>query len=385
MRLKTLVGGILLVLVTMAMRPTVQQITVMTIATDLRNPRGVAVFPDGRLLVAEAGDGAGERETGGHIRVFSDDNGDGDYDDLGERTMVMCCIRGYNSLTRFGTEQDEVGGLGDVVLLEDGRVFFTQDDPLSGYVPDGHSHGIAIMGLTPAPEWRRYEVVVRNATMNALVYDPDAGGLYIAESGLNRVSAVTLDGDVTPIVEFPELAHGQQSVPAGLARDLRTGELLVALFSGQIRNYFGTVIAYMPEDARIVRLDPETGEWHDEIVGLTTAVDVTIDEVGNIYVVELATGWPAAVMPRDFPLLDPDAPPDAGGYPRFSGRVTLYPADGGSPVRLAEGLDAPTNITYDDGALYVSVGQGTPGRPIIGPEGRTRITGELYRITGFRP
>ncbi len=139
----------------------------------------------------------------------------------------------------------------------------------------------------------------------------------------------------------------------------------------------------MPEDARIVRVNPQTGEWRDEITGLTTAVDVTVDEMGNIYVVELATGWPAAVMPRDFPLYDPDAPPDSGGYPRFTGRVTMYPADGSHPIRLAEELDTPTNITYAEGALYVSAGQGTPRRPIMGPEGLTQITGELYRITGF--
>ncbi len=362
-----------------------QQITVTTVATDLRNPRGVAVFPDGRLLVAEAGDGAGDQDTGGHIRIFSDVNNDGDFDDADERTMVMCCVGGYNTLTHYGTGQDEVGGLGDVSLLADGRVFYTQDDPLGGYVPDGSSRGIAILGLTPAPEWRRYEIAVRSVTNNALVYDPDADVLYIAESGWNRISAVTLDGVVTPMIEFPSLAHGQQAVPSGLARDPRTGELLVALFSGQIRDYFGTVIAYMPEDARIVRLNPQTGEWHDEIVGLTTAVDVAIDDAGNIYVVELATGWAAAVMPRAFPLFDRDAPPDAGGYPRFSGRVTMYPVDGSSPRLLAQGLDAPTNITYRDGALYVSAGQGTPGRPIMGPTGRTRITGTLYRITGFRP
>ena len=177
----------------------------------------------------------------------------------------------------------------------------------------------------------------------------------------------------------------QQPVPAGLALDPRTGDLLVALFSGQIRDYYGTVIAYMPEHARIVRLNPATGDLRDEITGLTTAVDVAIDEAGNLYVAELATGWPAAVMPREFPLFDPAAPPDSGGYPRFSGRVTMYPADGGAPLRLAEGLDAPTNLTYHDGALYVSVGQGTPGRPIMGPDGLTRITGSLLRITGFLP
>jgi hypothetical protein len=384
---KIMVVGLLLLIpfLTLAWLPqnaAAQGITVVTIANELLNPRGVGVYPDGRLLVAEAGAGMGNPETAGRISLFSDANGDGDFDDMDERETVMCCVRGYNTLTHFGTGQDEVGGMGDLILLEDGRIFFTQDDPLSGYVPDGHMHGIAVMGLTQ--EWQRYEIAVRSATTNALVYDPDADLLYAAESGYNRISAITLDGEDTTIVDFTELEHGQQPVPAGLALDPRTGELLVALFSGQIRDYYGTVIAYMPEAARIVRLNPDTGEWHDEITGLTTAVDVAIDDAVNIYVVELATGWPAAVMPRDFPLDNPDAPPDAGGYPRFSGRVTMYPADGSAPLRLAEGLDAPTNITYYDGALYVSVGQGTPGRPIIGPEGSTRLTGSLIRITGFR-
>jgi hypothetical protein len=65
--------------------------------------------------------------------------------------------------------------------------------------------------------------------------------------------------------------------------------------------------------------------------------------------------------------------------------VTLYPSDGGDPVVLVSGLDSPTNITYHDGALYVSVGQGTPGRPIDGPAGLTRIVGEIYRITNVLP
>ncbi len=357
--------------------------TVEVIATGLRNPRGIAVLPDGRLIVAEAGngDGAGNPQRGGYIRIMADSDNDGLYD---ERTTIFCCVGSYNGLTQFGTGQDEVGGLGDLILLEDGRIFFTQDDPAEGYIADGRPRGIAIFGLTPAPEYRRYEVVVRNATMNAIVYDANTELLYVAESGLNTISAVTLSGEVTRVAVFPVLASGQQSVPAGLAHDPITGDLLVALFSGQIRDYYDTVIAYMPQEALIARLNPATGEWTEEITGLTAAVDVAIDEAGNIYVVELATGWPAAVMPRDFPLLDPDAPPDAGGYPRYSGRVTMYPVEG-APRRLASGLDAPTNITYHQGALYVSVGQGTPGRPIIGPQGRTRITGEIVRITGFLP
>jgi hypothetical protein len=359
-------------------------VTVEVIATGLRNPRGIAILPDGRLMVAEAGNGNGRgtAERGGYIRIFADTNGDGLLDDP---TPIYCCVGSYNGLTQYGTGQDEVGGLGDIVLLDDGRIFFTQDDPAEGYVADGRPRGIAVFGLTPAPEYRRYELVVRNATVNSIVYDADANLLYVAESGLNSVSAITLDGDLTRVAAFLPLASGQQSVPAGLALDPITGDILVALFSGQNRDYYGTVIAYMPEEALIARLNPRTGEWTEEITGLTTAVDVAVDEFGNIYVVEMATGWPTAVMPRDFPLLEPDAPPDAGGYPRYSGRVTQFPVDGSAPRLLADGLDTPTNVTYHNGALYVSVGQGTPGRPIMGPEGRTRITGQILRITGFLP
>src|SRR5262245_32503636 len=89
-------------------------LTVTTIASGLRNPRGVAFFPDGRMLVAEAGDASNVRENQGRLSVFDDANGDGDYDDEGERTAVMCCVRGYNALTNYGTGLDEVGGLGDV-------------------------------------------------------------------------------------------------------------------------------------------------------------------------------------------------------------------------------------------------------------------------------
>jgi hypothetical protein len=80
-------------------------------------------------------------------------------------------------------------------------------------------------------------------------------------------------------------------------------------------------------------------------------------------------------MDTSFDLYDPDAPPDAGGYARFSGRVTMYPAGDKQPIILAEDLDAPTNITYHDGNLYVSIGQGTPHRAIW-------VNGELRQITG---
>ena len=119
----------------------------------------------------------------------------------------------------------------------------------------------------------------------------------------------------------------------------------------------------------------------DVITGLTTAVDVAVDEAGNIYVVEMTTRWATPLLTDAFDLYDPNAPPDAGGYPRFSGRVTRYSAEGGAALILADDLDEPTNVTYYRGALYVSTGQGTPGRPIWGRGSATRITGEIYKIS----
>ncbi len=331
------------------------------------------MLPDGRLLVVEAGtgfDSPDPLEDTGKLSLFEDRNADGDYDDPSEITRIFSHLPSYNTLTRYATGHDEVGGAGDVVVLPDGTIFFTRDDTFEG---------VGIVHITP--EYRvRGDLMTGLGTINALAYDPERALVYAAESGLNRLVAVTLAGETQVIAEFPPLAHGQQAVPSGLALDSQTGDIYVALFSGQLVDYYGAVLSYMPGDSKVVRLEPDSGAVSDVVTGLTTAVDVALDEAGNLYVVELTTRWPPASMSRQFDLFDPDAPPDDGGYARFSGRITRYPADDSEPVVLAEGLDEPTNVTYHDGTLYISAGQGTPGRPIIGPQGITRITGAIYRI-----
>lgn len=355
------------------------------VATGLENPRGTAVLPDGRLLVVQAGNGLDTDDSmleTGSLGILDDLNRDGDYDDPGEIELVFSQVASYNTLTEFGTGHDEVGGLGDIVVLGDGRIFLTRDDPSAGYAPDGSSRGINVAEISPEFTFVR-NLIARFATLNALAYDPGAGVFYIVESGANRAIAATTDGTIRVVAEFPTLEQGQQSVPSGIAIDPTTGDLLVALFSGQFGDETGGVVSYEPGASRIVRLDPATGTQTDEITGLTTAVDVAVDDVGNVFVVQLTSGVPPPRMSRDFELFDPNSEPDPGGYNRFAGSVTMYPADGSDPVPLASGLDTPTNITYFGGALYVSVGQGTPGRPIIGPKGETRIVGEIYLITGF--
>ena len=360
-------------------------VTITRIATGLENPRGIAVLPDGRLLVVQAGNGLDTNDPSletGSLSIFEDVNRDGDYDDDGETEPIFTLVASYNTLTEFGTGHDEVGGLGDIVLLEDGRIFLTRDDPSVGYAADGSPRGINVAEISTEFEFER-NLIARNATLNALDFDAEKEVFYVAESGANRMIEVAMDGAVRVVAAFPTLEQGQQAVPSGLAIDPSTGDILVVLFSGQYGDDSGEVISYTEGASRIMRVNPITGEQVEEIAGLTTAVDVAVDGKGNIFVVEMTNAPPPPRMPRDFDLSNPDVGPHQGGYNRFAGTVTMHPVGGGSPVTLARALDTPTNITHVNGVLFVSVGQGTPGRPIVGSQGTTRIVGEIYLITGF--
>ncbi len=351
-------------------------VTIELILTGLRNPRGVALDAEGGLLVAEAGlgDDAGDvRERSGRLTRFIDRNGDGDFEDPGEVEPWAEHLPSYNAMNDYATGRDEVSGPSDIAVHGDGRVFLSVD---------GGFDEFALLEISPSGSIGRN--LSTRSNMTGIGLAPDEETIFITESTFNQLFEVTLEtADRRQIVEFSTLGSGQQSVPAGLAIDPRNGDVLVALFSGVAQADDGSFIPFVSGDAKVVRVDPVSGEVVDEITGLTTAVDVTIDELGNVFVVEMAADY-AELFARGADLADPDAIPRHGGYLRFSGKVTLYPANGESPRVLAEGLDAPTNITLgNDGALYVSTGQGTPGRPIPGPDGPTVIVGEVIRITGF--
>lgn len=371
-------------------------IVIEAIATNLNNPRGVAFSPTGSMIVVEAGIGDSQQAVpGGSGRILEmvDRNNDGDYDDDGERFVIIDDEPSYNSLVFFRTFHDETFGLGDVVVLRDGRIFYTKDNPFFEAGPEGTE---AFLGNTGVFEVHRSDnsstrFVQRRTTVNGLVYDTARDVFFLVDSGSNQVLRVPSDWVEDPldaiepdvVANMPVLASNQQPVPSGLALDPTSGDLWVALFSGFILDYYGTRISYMPGDAMVVRVDPDTGDITDEITGLTTAIDVAVDEVGNVFVVELTREWPLAFTPLDFDLNDPESEPDAGGYARFTGRVTMYPVNGGDPTILMDEVDTPTNITYRAGALYLSTGLGTPGRSVWTRFGEREIEGVVYRISGF--
>ncbi len=355
-----------------------QDITITRVATNLNNPRGIAVLPDGRLIVVEAGTGF---EPDGQISLLDDLNADGDYDDDGEITVIQSGYPSYNSLTKFFTGHDEVFGLSDILLIDDTQIFFTKDDP---FAEPGHAGEEGYYGDTGIFTFQLgssevTKIAHSEATINSIVYDPTTKTFYMAESGRNRLGATTLEGESRIVTMLPFMEHDQQPVPSGLALDPVTGDVLIALFTGFDHDYFEVDLGFQPFDAKVIRVNPETGDITDVITGLTTAIDIDVDDEGNIFVVELTTGWPTAFIPKDFPLDDPNAPPDSGGYQRFSGRVSMYTIQG-ERVILADNIDTPTNVTYADDAIYVSSGLGTPGRSIIGDDGIVPIVGEIFKI-----
>ncbi|MFV1962777.1 MAG: hypothetical protein ACC658_13220 [Acidimicrobiia bacterium] len=346
------------------------------ILTDLRNPRGVVVDAEGGVLVAEAGlgdDAADVTQRTGRLTRFIDRNNDGDFGDPGEIERWFEHLASYNAMNVYATGRDEVSGPSDVALHVDGRVFLSVD---------GGFDEFALLEINPGGSIGRNLSGRSNMTGIALALSGRT--IFATESTLNQLIEVSLEsGERREIVVFPPLESGQQAVPAGLAVDPRNGDVLVALFSGVAQAEDGSFVPFVVGDAKVVRVDPETGSVVDEIIGLTTAVDVAIDGFGAVFVVEMATDY-AELFDGGVDLEDRNAPPRHGGYLRFSGKVTVYPQDGSPPRVLAGGLDAPTNITLaDDGDLYVSTGQGTPARPIPGPDGPTVIVGQVLRITGF--
>jgi sugar lactone lactonase YvrE len=369
-------------------------IQITPIASGLQNPRGVDITPAGDLLVVEAGTGRDtpEQITGsGRILQLIDTNNNGHFTDPDdERRVRLDNQPSFNSLKVYNTGHDEPFGLSDILFMSDDRILFTKDHPFAeagrNTGGEGYYGDVGIFVLNTQRDGAT-RLVKRSATLNSFAYDASGDRFFVTESGYNQVMVVSAD-DMENSAEvaftLPPLASGQQAVPSGIAIDPTTGDVLVALLSGFVYDYPDAgLMGYMPGDAKVVRFDPDTGSLSDELTSLTTAIDVTTDENGNAFVVELTTRWPPIPMPVDFDLTDPAAPPDPGGYARFSGRVTMIPADGSGVRVLADSLDTPTNITYHEGALYISTGLGTPGRNILSPDGVQPVTGTIYRLSGF--
>ena len=177
-----------------------QSPTITRIATGLENPRGIAVLPDGRLLVAQAGTGYSSSQSLGYtgrLSLLSDWNKDGDYDDAAEVIDVQENLPSYNILYQSNPGRDEVIGIGDVIVLENGRIFYTLDNNFKL---------LAIVELEP--NFDRVGNFYRgDGSMNSIAHDSESDTVYFAESTNNAIGAVSLAGVYREVARFDMLAH----------------------------------------------------------------------------------------------------------------------------------------------------------------------------------
>ncbi len=346
--------------------------TTAELAHGLHNPRGVIPLANGDLIILEAG--TGEKLVGQHsgkISRWSDVDQDRQVDPS-ERTFLREDLYSYNIMEVFNPGRDEVVGLGDGLLRNEQTLIYTRDT-------GRETTEVVQLDLDDLSE---IVLIERPGVVNSITLSTDQQTLFLAESTLNQIGAYHFESGYEEVLLFDVLENQQQAVPTGLTLDAE-GNLIVSLFSGQLWAYYGETISFMPGDAKIAKVDLTTQTYEYIAEGLTTAIDVVTDSDDNIYFLEMTTAWPSNLISRDFDLYDENSPPDPGGYMRNSGRLSVL-VNGSKESRiLVEGLDLPTNLSILDHQLFISTGQGTPGRKVWSEQGVFPIEGKIlsYRIT----
>ena len=346
--------------------------TTAELAHGLHNPRGLVPLANGDLIILEAG--TGEKLVGQHsgkISRWSDVDQDRQVDPS-ERTFLREDLYSYNIMEVFNPGRDEVVGLGDGLLRNDQTLIYTRDT-------GRETTEVVQLDLDDLSE---IVLIERPGVVNSITLSIDQQTLFLAESTLNQIGAYHFESGYEEILLFDVLENQQQAVPTGLTLDA-DGNLIVSLFSGQLWAYYGETISFMPGDAKIAKVDLTSRTYEYVAEGLTTAIDVVTDRDDNIYFLEMTTAWPSNLISRDFDLYNENSPPDPGGYMRNSGRLSVLVAESQQIQTLLENLDLPTNLSLGDQQIFISTGQGTPGRKVWSEQGIFPIEGKIlsYRIT----
>jgi hypothetical protein len=331
------------------------------VAQDLNNPRGVYVLADGSLLVAEAGIGSLEQADSSRLLQLEDKNRNGVYE-KDERRALLDKLPSINILEHV--RRDEVFGMA-AIASGNGEVLATHaifDGPSRLLLIDGDE--VKTLGEA-------------DGNLNSIAWHPGSRQWVAASSSRNEVVRVARTGEVQVIARLPLLESDQEAVPAYVRFDPLTQDILVSLFSGSTEGETGGDGTELePRSAKVIRIDPVTGRYSDVITGLTVPTDVEVDDAGRVYVLEFCDAFLDPMGKREQIF----AGVSHGGFRRFSGRLLRIDRERRSVTVLAEGLDAPTNLTRAGNTLYISEGMGTPGRWIPGPQGKVPLTGFISAI-----
>jgi hypothetical protein len=342
----------LMIPASVAARPAHQTLPQSSVfATGLKNPRGLTFGPDGFLYVAEGGSGGTTSSVGtctpqvvppvgpyaggltARISKISSD---------GVRSTVADNLPSDQTSTATGSS---VSGVADVKFM-DGSLYGLE-------AAGGCSHGLADTSNTLF-RVNSDGTTITIADLSAFVkanpvahpdvddFEPDGdwygmvvahGVFYATEPNTQQIDRITLDGQVTRVVDLSTMFLP----PAGWK-----GATGIALHGNLYFGQLGT-FPVVPGTESIYKLTPD-GNVQVAASGLTAVLGVAFDSQGRLYALESITvaGFPG---------------PLAVG----TGQVVRVNHDG-TQTTIAKGLTFPTAMTFGpDGRLYVSnFGYGLP-------------------------
>ncbi len=294
-------------------------LTIRIIVEGLYYPVGMALLPDGGVLIAEAG-GRGERSAG--ISLLRPDG------ELGR--LVSAVPSGPVSRNLIGAPAIAVSPDGATIIIGfAGAQFYSLPSAAAKTLPD--------QPLSPLDLQRRQ--AERGSVFLLHPFDisfDDAGMPVASDAAGNGLVAEKANGSLGYAHRFPALDDPNHSggrleaLPTGLAR--HEDEFYVALFGGcpHVR-YSGELVARADDGSQRTVVD-----------GLTMPIDVAADQKGDLWLLEFAALPPGS-----------DCFAELDQY-EASGRLSRISADGRMET-LVEGLHFPAALLpLPDGSLYIT-------------------------------
>jgi hypothetical protein len=330
---------------------------VTVVATGLEAPRGLTFGPDGLLYVAEGG-------LGGTLSTVAQDPNNQVPGPVGPytggytgRISTVDVTNGTVTTVATGLPSSQTQPMPVPLISGVADVKFIGNTLYALTAGAGFSHGLAgtdngILRVnsdgstTMIADLSAFQRANPVANPDPLDFEPDGtwysmvvvrGAFYAVEPNHQELDKITLDGQITRVVDLSVLFPGQTNWvgPTSLA------------YHGTF--YAGTLGMFpSPAGAENIYHITPSGQVQTAVSGLTKVLGVAFDSSGTMYAAEMST---------------------VDGFPvPFTGKVVQV-NDDGSLTDVATGLAFPTAMTFGpDGALYVSnMGFGFP-------------TGEILRI-----
>jgi hypothetical protein len=316
--------------------------SISVVMSGLDNPRGLAFGPQGALYVAEAGrgdigegDGPCVNSPNGAVVVCYGATGAISRLWRGEQERVVTGLPSYANAAGRAEGPNDIAMLGvgsaHVTIGLETSPFFR--DQVAALQPEWAGFG-RLVHVSAGGEWHfvadlgTYEEEhnpdprVVDSNPYGLLAEP--GGEVVADAGGNDLLRVSANGDISLLAVLPPVPQANDKDPVPTSVVVGPDG---AYYVGQL-----TGVPFVDGAASIYRIVPDEAPQVFRS-GFKAVVDIAFDAVGNLYVLQHATGPTGLVGPGQLIRVAPD----------------------GTRTIVLGGLDRPTSVAVGpDGALYVT-------------------------------